>query len=120
MEMSDSVDIVENLRDMAYIIDESQGEAVVTMLSGSMFSEAADEIERLTQDINRLTEERNGWQAEAAGLSQDISNAEDEIERLQEEINDLRLRVVSSSIPVTGPIVLIGEDGKEYVLKRDS
>jgi len=51
---SDPTDIVGNLRDMAYIIDESQGEAVVTMLSGSMLTEAADEIERLREEINEL------------------------------------------------------------------
>lgn len=47
----DEENLVDNLRDMAYIIDESQGEAVVTMLSGSMFSEAADEIERLRASL---------------------------------------------------------------------
>jgi hypothetical protein len=38
--------------------------------------QAADEIER-------LREQSDGWQATAAGLSEDISNAEDEIERLR-------------------------------------
>jgi hypothetical protein len=42
-----SEDLVQSLRDMAFIIDESQGAAVVAMLSGDMFKEAADEIERL-------------------------------------------------------------------------
>jgi hypothetical protein len=37
-------DLVDSL---TYIIDESKGKAAVTMLSGSMFAEAADEIERL-------------------------------------------------------------------------
>jgi 23S rRNA U2552 (ribose-2'-O)-methylase RlmE/FtsJ len=49
-----SEDLVESLRDMASIIDESQGAAVVAMLSGDMFSEAADEIERLYNEINDL------------------------------------------------------------------
>lgn len=40
-------DLVDNLRSMAYIIDESRGKAVVTMLSGSMFDDAANEIEQL-------------------------------------------------------------------------
>jgi hypothetical protein len=40
-------DLVQSLRDMAFIIDESQGAAVVAMLSGDMFKEAADEIEQL-------------------------------------------------------------------------
>lgn len=51
---SDPTDIVGNLRDMAYIIDESQGKAVVTMLSGSMLNEAADEIEKLREETNDL------------------------------------------------------------------
>jgi hypothetical protein len=47
-------DIVDNLRSMAYIIDESRGKAVVTMLSGNMFNEAADEIELLRAICNDL------------------------------------------------------------------
>jgi hypothetical protein len=52
--MSDSLDILESLKDMAYIIDQFQGKAVVTMLSGSIFNEAADEIEKLQKEINDL------------------------------------------------------------------
>jgi hypothetical protein len=74
--VSESDNILQNLRDFAYIINESKGSAVVTMLEGFIFDEAADEIEQLTQ-------ERNHWQSSAAGLSQDISNAEDEIELLK-------------------------------------
>jgi uncharacterized protein YaaN involved in tellurite resistance len=70
--MSDR-NIVEELRTMARVVDESQGEATVTMLSGSLFDDAADEIERLAT-------ERDQWQAKTAGISQDISNAEDELE----------------------------------------
>ena len=40
-------DIVQELRNFAYIIEESKGVAVVTMLEGAIFDEAADEIERL-------------------------------------------------------------------------
>ena len=47
-------DIVDNLRNMAYIIDKIQGKAVITMLSGSMLNEAADEIERLQALCNDL------------------------------------------------------------------
>jgi len=80
--MSDK-NIVEDLRIMARVVDESQGEAAVTMLSGSLFDEAADEIERLTT-------QRDQWQATAAGISQDISNAEDELEDARIAIERLR------------------------------
>lgn len=40
-------DISSELRDWAFIVDETIGKAHVVMLSGSVFSEAADEIERL-------------------------------------------------------------------------
>jgi hypothetical protein len=48
-------DIVDSLRSMVYIIDESKGKAVVTMLSGSMFDDAADEIEYLRALCNDLS-----------------------------------------------------------------
>lgn len=80
--MSDK-NIVEDLRIMARVVDESQGDADVTMLSGSLFDEAADEIERLTA-------ERDQWQAKTAGISQDISNAEDELEDARLAIERLR------------------------------
>jgi len=80
--MSDR-NIVEELRTMARVVDESQGEATVTMLSGSLFDDAADEIERLTT-------QRDQWQAKAAGISQDISNAEDELEDARIAIERLR------------------------------
>jgi hypothetical protein len=47
-------DITNTLKDMAHIIDETQGKAVVTMLSGDMFSEAADEIDYLRQMCEEL------------------------------------------------------------------
>jgi hypothetical protein len=72
----DPTDLLQELRDFAYIIDETKGSAVVTMLEGKIFNDAADEIERITEESNR-------WQASAAGLSQDISNAEDQIEQLR-------------------------------------
>lgn len=40
-------DIVEDLRCLADIVDESQGIMNMVMVSGSIFREAADEIERL-------------------------------------------------------------------------
>jgi hypothetical protein len=45
--LTDHEDIVQELRDFSYIIKESTGVAVVTMLEGTIFDEAADEIERL-------------------------------------------------------------------------
>ena len=64
--------------------------------------DAIAEIERLRKEVDikgyrlddaldeiaLLKEERDRWQAEAAGISQDISNAEDEIERLRDELAD--------------------------------
>lgn len=47
-------DIVQELNDWAYIVDESQGKACVVMLSGVLFREAAAEIERLRAHIERL------------------------------------------------------------------
>jgi hypothetical protein len=40
-------DIVQELRNFAYIVKECKGVAVVTLLEGTIFDEAADEIERL-------------------------------------------------------------------------
>ena len=40
-------DIVTELRDWAAITDEAQGKAILVMLSGQVFADAADEIERL-------------------------------------------------------------------------
>ena len=82
--LSGSDDIVEYLRDFAEIVEKSKGDAVVVMLSGDIFIEAAEEIERLTQ-------ERNRWRATASGLLEDISNAEDEIESLETQIRSLHL-----------------------------
>jgi len=40
-------DIVQKLRDWAMVTEEVQGKAVLSMLSGQIFTEAANEIERL-------------------------------------------------------------------------
>lgn len=45
--MDNDSDIVSELRDWAAIIDETQGKACVVMLSGQVFTDAADEIQRL-------------------------------------------------------------------------
>ena len=95
-------DIVERLRDFAEIVEKSKGTAAMVMLSGDVFVEAAEEIKRARQEVDvkgsrlddaleeiaLLKEERDRWQAEAAGISQDISNTEDEIERLRDELTD--------------------------------
>lgn len=49
-------DLVENLEAMAEIIDLSAGEAVVVMLSGSMFAEAAAEIRCLRAALEAARE----------------------------------------------------------------
>jgi hypothetical protein len=84
-----SEDLVESLRDMASIIDESQGTAVVAMLSGDMFSEAADEIARLRHELSTVHD--------AIDTMEERCTAG--IDRLQEEINELRFQVVALSIP---------------------
>jgi hypothetical protein len=43
----DLTDLLQELRDFAYIIDETKGSAVVTMLEGKIFNDAADQIEQL-------------------------------------------------------------------------
>lgn len=57
-------DIVDDLRSLAVITFEVQGKAQLTMLSGDIFDEAADEIENLRmlyadsqKEIDRLREE---------------------------------------------------------------
>jgi hypothetical protein len=81
-------DIVEELNDWAYIVDSSQGSCLVTFLSGRIFQEAAEEIAKVRG-------ERDGWQAEAAGIVQDLSNAEDDVEDLQQILNETR-RILGS------------------------
>ena len=44
-------DIVTELRDWATIVDGVQGKAMIAMLSGSIFAEAADEIEQLEAEL---------------------------------------------------------------------
>lgn len=43
--------IVTELRDWAHIIEGIKGKATMVMLSGELFTEAADEIERLRTEI---------------------------------------------------------------------
>ena len=53
-------DIVQQLHDWQHIVDESKGDAVVVMLSGRVFGDAADEIERLrdkVQDLRMLAQQ---------------------------------------------------------------
>ena len=64
-------DIVQQLHDWQHIVDESKGDAVVVMLSGRVFGDAADEIKRLRKAGDALvavisncecvTNERCGW-----------------------------------------------------------
>jgi HAMP domain-containing protein len=74
-------DIVNQL--LPYVVNEMRMPAGFTIT-------VIEEIERMQAEIERLTKERYGWQATAAGLSQDISNAEDEIERLRAQVERMR------------------------------
>lgn len=47
-----NTELIESLENMAYIINEAQGKAVVTMLNGDLFQEAANEIRELHKTIN--------------------------------------------------------------------
>jgi hypothetical protein len=53
---SEDSDICEDLRNFAYIADSSVGLASLVMLDGSIFSEAADEIESLRLKLKSLNE----------------------------------------------------------------
>ena len=44
-------DIVQDLRDWSYIVEMSRDKCAVTMLSGDIFDEAANEIERLRSSV---------------------------------------------------------------------
>ena len=52
-------------------------------LDSVVFVPDRDDLIDAADEIERLREQSDGWQATAAGLSEDISNAEDEIERLR-------------------------------------
>lgn len=76
-------DIVQQLHDWQHIVDESKGDAVVVMLSGRVFGDAADEIEYLrvendeqNEDIVRLLTEVGRLRAAGDGLVAVISNCE--------------------------------------------
>lgn len=53
---SNNEDICEDLRNFAYIVDSSAGLASLVMLDGSIFSEAADEIESLRLRLKSFEE----------------------------------------------------------------
>ena len=51
-------DLVQELRDWANLIDEIQGKAILSMLSGEVHRAAADRIEALEKEIAQLRNER--------------------------------------------------------------
>ena len=73
--------VVQDLRDWAYIVDESQGKAHVGMLSGALFRDAADEIERLS-DENSALRKAVGEEGRANRMTLLYESAQNEIERL--------------------------------------
>ncbi len=97
-------DIVNQL--LPYVVNEMRMPAGLTIT-------VIEEIERMQAEIERLTKERYGWQATAAGLSQDISNAEDEIERLRAQVAELLPWVETSTYAPTALLARIdaGEFG---------
>jgi len=52
-------DIVQELRNFSYIVDESKGVAIVTLLEGTIFDAAADEIDRLREMGDRMVNSIN-------------------------------------------------------------
>jgi hypothetical protein len=58
-------DIVQELHDWQHIVDESKGDAVVVMLSGRVFGDAAAEIKRLRRWKAEATEVLTRWDAVA-------------------------------------------------------
>jgi hypothetical protein len=77
----DPDDIVQELKDWQYIIGEVQGKAVVMMLSGAVFGEAADDIERLESEVKRLRAEVDV----TSRLLDRFSNALDDIIHLTQD-----------------------------------
>ena len=61
-------DIVEELRTFAEVVDMSKGSAQLVMLSGDVFSTAADEIERLREVVQRQAMELLVAHSQALGL----------------------------------------------------
>jgi hypothetical protein len=97
-------DIVQELKDFAYIIDESKGVATVTMLESKIFSDAAHEIEWLTEESNR-------WRASAADLCHEISDLADKIERLHEAGDELRRMLAETPCDCLTNKCRCGRDG---------
>lgn len=62
-------DIVKELKDWAFIVDGVQGKASVMMLSGEIFSEAADEIERLRNTLTVIADAVKSIDGELPGGS---------------------------------------------------
>jgi hypothetical protein len=81
-------DIVQQLHDWQHIVDESKGDAVVVMLSGRVFGDAAAEIKRLRRWKAEATEVLTRWDAVADMVPARIGDRKsdavaDEIERLR-------------------------------------
>jgi len=78
-------DIVQELRDWAYIADEAAGKVNFVMLNGSVFSSAADEIERLRSSAAFYPEYDKGNEIKIHCGDEEISTPEEmraEIRRL--------------------------------------
>jgi hypothetical protein len=71
----DQEDIVKDLENWAYIVDQCQGKANLVMLSGHVFQSAADEIKRLREAGDNLALGiRNGRWDDALDAWEDIRN----------------------------------------------
>ena len=103
-------DIVDVLTDFAYIVDESKGVAVVTMLNGSLFLDAAAEIEQLRKESKEL-------QATIERLNDLILTLRDDFIDIDDEYHD-DLPRVRRKTPISA-IVIRAENGEEYQLKKE-
>lgn len=68
-------DISSELRDWAFIVDETIGKAHVVMLSGSVFSKAADEIDRLRSLIDGVNNIHHKIKVRVDGEIDEMCNA---------------------------------------------
>lgn len=73
-------DIVNELRDWAYITNNVQGKATLVMLSGEIFTDAADEIERLRTEAKHWKTCANAYERGDIGLGDKLFSTKPVVE----------------------------------------